>query len=223
MGRMNKRMRDERYRLLVLRDGEYCYITGVPGNLDSLVIDHLDNNPENNHLSNLILVTRSINHIKNPRCRGKKAILHSTVCVSDGTQLHDSVRATSMEFLKNLTSEPAFKSYLFREMVRQGSVRYMVALDEGAVAARCSQETIKRYIRKEVTSDRPYELKTDPETNDLLIQFRSKWRIIHRQYVKRRKHEQQHRNWTMNSVKKLKQILDQPGVKPPELSRQKDG
>lgn len=67
MRELNGRTRKNFYDLLANRDGEYCKCCGKLPIECQLVVDHKDNNPLNNDPSNLQLLCRRCNYLKNPR------------------------------------------------------------------------------------------------------------------------------------------------------------
>lgn len=145
MPRMNSRVRKRLYGILRDRDGERCRICRRRGNEKSLVIDHLDNNNDNNELSNLQLLCRRDNSRKNPRGPARRKILSPVsvrVCELDTPQI------SSAEYSKNQEAEPLFRHWLYDNVRTLGEIEYQEAIDCGAEIANCSQESVKRYIRK---------------------------------------------------------------------------
>ncbi|MGB2867845.1 MAG: HNH endonuclease signature motif containing protein [Bacteroidota bacterium] len=157
---MNARIRNRLYPQLVERDRERCRICGRPGNRNTLVIDHINNDNGDNRLENLQLLCKSDNSQKNPRGPGRRKLL-SPVCVQE----IDRASAGSAEMQKNLEAEPAFAHWLYEEIRKSGKITLDDALNGGALAARCSQMTIKRYLKKLTFRDGPFEMLEDQEKN----------------------------------------------------------
>jgi hypothetical protein len=142
---MNKRTRDKHYKIIANRDGERCKICGWKGDSKNLVIDHIDNNNSNNELSNLQLLCRSDNNRKNPRGKGK-LLSPMYVCVS--SREFEEVKRASPEMEKNTEAEPTFRHWIFEELRERITLPIDEVIDSGAEVSHCSQETIKRYLRK---------------------------------------------------------------------------
>ncbi len=151
MSRMNSRNRAKFYKLLTKRDGERCNICKKAGTIDTLVIDHKNNDNSDNRPENLQLLCHSDNSKKNPRGKGKKQSPESI----RGDE-HQEKKAYSPEFKKNQEAEPVFRHWLF-EMVRK---RSRMSLDDvlngGAEKSVCSQSTINRYLQKECSIEGKY-------------------------------------------------------------------
>jgi hypothetical protein len=201
MSRMSGPKRKRFYDILARRDGEYCFIGGEPGTRETLEIDHADGDRSHNCLPNLHLVCPSINSMKNPRGRGKKKL--SSVCVSVCEDELEPAPPASAEFRKNLQSEPAFRHFLFIEVWRRGMVPIDELIDCGAAAARCSQETVKRYLRKECSHVRLYEVVDDPESKQRSVRFRPEWERHRQKELKRRELDWQARNWRKDQIKDI--------------------
>jgi len=197
MARMNGPKRKKIYRQLVQRDGEVCFIGGEPLNAERSVIDHLDNDNSNNEMSNLHLMCRSMNSVKNPRGKTKKSKVQSSVCMcaETGMDQYDRIRSNSAEFVKNQQAEPAFKHWLFVELVHHYRILLEEAINSGAAIARCSQETIKRYLKKETSKVRLYQLIEDNETKEIFIEFKPKWTGFRRKEEERKELDKQADNW----------------------------
>ena len=142
MSRMNSRDRKRSYAILKERDGERCRICRRRGNYQTLVIDHIDNDNDNNELWNLQLLCRLDNYFKNPRSLGNQ----STLCVS--VDEADGPKVTTAEYEKNLRSEPMFRHWIYDFLKKHNEIEHTEAIDSGAEIVQCSQETIKRYLRK---------------------------------------------------------------------------
>jgi len=192
------------YEELVRRDGECCYIGGEKGTFETLVIDHLDNNPKNNNRKNLHLVCRSINHAKNPRGRSRK---QSFVCVSG--DMNEDPRPSSAEMAKNLQSEPDFRHWLFMEIWRKGGLELDDVIYSGAAAARCSPETVRRYTKTQTRRLRPFDVIEDLDSKTKHVVFRLKWEKAREKEENRRILNAQAKNWKESQGKRggLRKIL----------------
>ena len=128
--------------------GEYCKKCGLtPDELRKwgrsepvLLLDHKDNNNKNNEPENHQLLCRSCNRIKNPH---KPTILE---------------RSMTPEMSINKKSEPYFRNWLLGKIMEKGHVGYNDAVDSGAEECEVSIVTIKRYLRKCLSSAGMYEL-----------------------------------------------------------------
>jgi len=65
MSNMNGVTRKKLFPLIATRDGEYCRCCGALPDERQLVIDHKDNDNSNNNLTNLQLLCRTCNYLKN--------------------------------------------------------------------------------------------------------------------------------------------------------------
>jgi len=151
-----KHQYESNYKSLVKRDGERCFMCKKKGEGEPLIIDHWDNNRENNDESNLHLLCRSCNTRKNPRGNGKRGIrvketlngkARSFIQVEDC----DDKKILSAEFEKNREAEPAFRGWLIIELMNKGRKELNDVYNAGAEVAHCSQETIKRYLGKMIS------------------------------------------------------------------------
>lgn len=163
---MNSRTRSRLYKILVERDGERCKICNKWGNAHTLVIDHIDNNNSNNQMWNLQLICRSDNARKNPRGPSKRKV-QSPVCVS--VSEIDKPKANSAEFDRNRKSEPIFRRWIYFEVRRGRRITYDEALDNGAERSGCSQEAIKRYLKKLTCDSGPLRLVKESDGTVIVV------------------------------------------------------
>jgi hypothetical protein len=170
MSNMNSRNRQKWYRILAQKYGEYCRICGEQGDINTLVIDHINNKNSCNELSNLELLCKSCNSIKNPRSRSKNKIL-SPVCVDEW----ELPRVKTAEMEKNSIVEPFFRRWLYSNLLKDGKIEYKLMIDSGAEAAHGSQEAIKRYIRKIISPSGWAETVKD-EHGNIFVRLKKEWR-----------------------------------------------
>lgn len=161
MTRMNKRQRDYFYPILVKRYGEICRMCGklaFETNEKFLLIDHKDNDNGNNILDNLQLLCRSCNKIKNPQ---------------EDKEFY--TREKSPEMKANLRMEPYFRNWL--QGLIQLNHKWLLEdiIDAGAEKCECSTETIKRYLRKCLSSEGIYEI-VEGQKGREYIQFKPEFR-----------------------------------------------
>jgi hypothetical protein len=195
---MNSRNRKKYFQLIVQRDGgAYCFIGGEPLTYETAVIDHWDNDNSNNDLENLHLMCKSANAVKNPRGRDSRHKVLSPVCGNVYVQIFENehLRVNSLELLKNMQAEPDFKHWLFRKVVREGSVLFEDSLDEGAAVARCSQETIRRYLKKEVSKVRLYRVVLDAITKKKMVELKPEWRTFLKKAEEKKELDRIVKNW----------------------------
>jgi hypothetical protein len=217
--------RKKMYEFLARRDGERCYIGGEPGNFNTLVLDHADNDNANNDPRNLHLVCRFINGLKNPRGRGKRKMLSSVyVSVTGSDSMLEPARTLSAEFKKNQEAEPAFRHWIFSETWTKGELPLDEAIDCGAATANCSQESTKRYVRKETSRVRLYEIVENAETKQKVIRFRKEWET-HRLKEEKRRNDALAGGWARKQVKEVlsgkphkKKKPDEERKEPPDES-----
>jgi len=138
VSKMNGLTRIKFYNIIVERDGEYCRCCGVLAEERQLVIDHKDNNNKDNDLSNLQLLCRSCNYLKNPRGPVDE-------CVSE-------YKSGATEIQINQRKEPAFKKFVYHELNEYGEVSEHDLINAGAEDIGISPVTAKRYLDKMCSS-----------------------------------------------------------------------
>ena len=135
---MNGLTRKKLYPLIATRDGEYCRCCGALPSERQLVIDHRDNNNSNNDLSNLQLLCRTCNYLKNPR----KPLDNVSECLNeDETELQKSQR-----------SEPFFRKFVIHEINELHEVPEHELINSGSEDVGISPVTAKRYLNKMCSS-----------------------------------------------------------------------
>ena len=185
------------YRYLVLRDGEHCAIChalpttqNAPPTRDSttqnssttqntLDIDHIDGDPENNHPDNLRLLCRQCNvatsNRSSPRKRDSSDLC---VCVRErkegkpGTRISRkdaNYRDGSSEMQANLLYEVRFRRWLMRKVTTEGGYDRTTAIAEGAELVGCSPATTARYITKLTSPSGPLMEMDDALYHRILI------------------------------------------------------
>ena len=165
MARLNSRERKKSYERLKARDGERCNICKRFGSHNTLVVDHRDNNPDNNDLLNLQLLCRSHNYLKNPRGSKAKIVLDSRDLAQP--------KITSAEFLKNTKSEPLFCHWIDKTLRKEHRILYDDAINSGAQMAGCSPVTAKRYLDKLTSSVGPCQVYYDDEAGATFLEFKT--------------------------------------------------
>lgn len=195
MSRMSGPKRKKIYSRLAKHYGEFCFIGGERGDTDTLVIDHWDNYNSNNDFSNFHLMCRSMNAVKNPRGRGRKQRILSSERESEKAGILEPVRSTSAEFVKNQRSEPAFRHWLFMEIIKYGRLELNDVINTGAAVAGCGQQAIRRYLAKETSRVRLYQIIKDTETGFFFVEFRPKWGKFRQKLVEDRLLDKQSENW----------------------------
>lgn len=167
MARLTGKKRYLMFQQLVERDGLRCRRCGAFGGSHKslktkkkLILDHIDNNKENNHPSNFQLLCRACNYKKNPR-------------LSDAQpgQMTSPVVQTA-EFDKSRIVEPMFRKWLEKRMKAERRVLKDDALNAGAEYSGCSPLTTQRYLNKLISSVGPYWLHYDEEADEIFIDWR---------------------------------------------------
>ena len=128
---MNGPTRKKIYYFLGNRDTEYCKRCRVSGKDAQLVIDHIDNNNKNNNVTNLQLLCRHCNYLKNPR-----RPLDLSEREDDG----------ETELQKSRRLRPLVRKFVYHEINERKEVPVKELLDGGAELHECSQQTIKRIL-----------------------------------------------------------------------------
>ena len=136
---MNGPTRQKLFQTLVKRDGSFCKCCGVLETERVLVIDHRDNNSRNNDLSNLQILCRSCNYLKNPR-------KPFDLCVS----VEESPDQSELEV--NRTREPIFRKFVCHQINERKSIPEQELINSGSELSRISPVTAKRYLNKMCSS-----------------------------------------------------------------------
>lgn len=143
MSRMNSRNRKKYFAMLVAAFGECCFYCGERGTYRTLLIDDFDNCGKHNRLNDLRLACRVCNVLKNPE-RSRKGLWQSPVCGFG----YERPPFNSAEMEKNATAEPRFRRWLLSELARKGRKELQEAINSGSEISKCSQEAVKRYIKR---------------------------------------------------------------------------
>jgi len=155
MTRMNSRQRKKYYALLVKRDKEKCARCGATPPEKKLVIDHIDNDDDNNDLGNLQLLCRSCNYLKNPR---KQPLDDVSECVNENmSKREDLAPRTELEI--NRAKEPRFRQFL-GDSIKESpdrTVEEKEVVNSGAFVCEISPITAQRYLNKLCSSAGPYQ------------------------------------------------------------------
>ena len=142
MSNMNSRTRRKWYRFLVKRDGEVCKFCQKSSPEVKLVIDHKDNDNSNDHPSNLQLVCRHCNYLKNPR--------PFAMSVSES----ERIRVNSHRELDvNRTKEPQFREYTIKKVDKERRFDEEDLVFSSAEKLRLSPTTTRRYLSKMCSSE----------------------------------------------------------------------
>ncbi|MBI1829731.1 MAG: HNH endonuclease [Thaumarchaeota archaeon] len=158
MSRMNGTTRKMLYSLLVRRDGEHCRHCHALASERELVIDHKDNDNNNNRLENLQLLCRKCNYLKNPRRPIDECV---SVCVP--------LEQTS-EIKINKIKEPMFRNYVASTVSKFNLVSEQDLIDSSAEALGISPVTTSRYLRKLCSSEGRFErIQVD---NQLIVRYK---------------------------------------------------
>jgi hypothetical protein len=198
MSRMNSRNRKKYFQMIVERDGgAFCFVGGEHLTFETAIIDHLNNDNSDNRLENLHLLCPSMNSVKNCRGRDKRHQILSPMSGNIYTQMFENerLRTNSVELIINMKAEPNFKHWLFWKIIHDGTIFFEKALNGGAAFARISQETIRRYLKKELSELRFYEEAKDPDTGEKIVLFKPEWAIFRQSREEKEKMIQVVRNW----------------------------
>jgi hypothetical protein len=107
----------------------------------------------------------------------------------------EPIKTNSAELIKNQQSEPAFRHYLFIEIVHHTRRLFEEIILEGASTAHCSQATIKRYLEKETCKIRLYRIVEDEATKEKYIEFKPEWNAFRKKDEERRRLNELANNW----------------------------
>ncbi len=132
---MNGTTRKKFYDFLSNHNGEYCRCCGNLPTEGQLVIDHRDNNNENNSQDNLQLLCRRCNYLKNPR-------RPVDMCVSE----EESPDQSELEVSR--TKEPSFRKFVCHQISEEKSIPEQELINSGSEYSGISPVTAKRYLDK---------------------------------------------------------------------------
>jgi len=188
------------YEMLASRDGERCFIGGESLNYESAVIDHWNNNNGDNRPSNLHLLCRSMNAVKNSRSsvRESKELLSSVSVkkqVGDGIIRPQMVKVQSAEFLKNLYGEPLFRHLLFYNVVWCVEVDFDEIVDCGAEFTSMSQASVRRYVDKVTSRYGLYHCVRRENPKGELIRLKARWETFRNTNKRKAKQNNQVKAW----------------------------
>ena len=134
---MNGPMRKRLYKLVAVRDGEYCRGCSKLPFEGQLVVDHRDNESSNNNPSNLQLLCRRCNFLKNPR--------KEPVDLSVSESIHDG---TVTEIDISRRKEPLFRKFAIHVVNEHDEVPQNDIINAGAEEIGISPVTARRYLDK---------------------------------------------------------------------------
>lgn len=141
-----------------------------------LIIEHKDNDFLNWHPENLHLACQSCNIKKDPPYRNPGDIDN----VRDGVRvfvqdlLNDEIKPRTAEMQRNMRSEPAFISWLKREMNKKLRMELEDVINSGAHISEVSVDTTRRYLKKLTSRLGPYNIELDSSGMKWLV-----WKTRH--------------------------------------------
>lgn len=152
---MNSKDRSYWYPLIVESQCEYCKGCGkslfkphhstLPAWVTKILyIDHIDNDPNHNKLPNFQFLCPACNRIKNPK-------------------REDPIpeRPFTPEMAKNTKLENPWRRWVQKEIIENGGLAWVDAVDGGAEKFGLSPETSRKYARKIVSSNGDYGMFQD--------------------------------------------------------------
>jgi len=160
MSNMNSRTRRRWYRLLAKRDGLVCKFCQKSPPEVKLVIDHKDNDNSNDHPSNLQLLCRRCNYLKNPR-------RPFDVSVSKSERIGVN---SQRELDVNRNKEPQFREYAITKLDKEGRHDEDDLIFSAAEKLSLSPTTTRRYLSKMCSSEG--KLERIRNGDQILIRFR---------------------------------------------------
>ena len=142
---MNGMMRKKRYNLVAERDGECCKLCKKLPSQRQIILDHIDNDNAHNDPSNLQLLCRRCNYLKDPR---------RPVDVSESKQKSQNIQ-TEIEI--STIKVPQFNKYLAERINDRGFVEEKDFVYSAAKVHGISPVTAKRWLDVECSSEGIYE------------------------------------------------------------------
>lgn len=160
MTRLNRRQRKKWYAYLVARDSEKCQTCGRTPKLHGvkLVVHHKDNDDNNPKPENLELQCYCHNYKLHPRKKERT----TRQCVSENVKMGAKEKEeleTPTEIEINRVKEPKCLEYAEQRLAKEpDGVPHKDLIDSAAFIADCSPITAERYLRKQWSTEGPYEL-----------------------------------------------------------------
>jgi len=178
------------YRYLCLRDGEKCAACGItpeelkkldhnPTTRNTLDIDHIDNNRQNNAESNFQLLCRTCNVAKENKSRRGRAKLPSVSCVcecADTRVMKEAIpyAEASPEMRANAQYEISFRTWVLNYIREHGHIGKVDAINAGAELCGCNPSTSGRYLAKLTSLVGPLRESKD-RTGAMVITYKAEY------------------------------------------------
>lgn len=155
---LNARQRASKYAYLVKRDGEKCRLCLSPGykhrGPNQLIIERKDNTGDYSN-ENIRLAHQRCNVRKNPRGLGKFNPNRPNYLTIDEVE---PKLVRTYESAVNIRAQPAFRAYVIKRVMREGSVLVSDLINAGAEHADIGQQTAKRYLDRMISSEGEFAL-----------------------------------------------------------------
>ncbi|MBI1804830.1 MAG: HNH endonuclease [Ignavibacteriae bacterium] len=170
MSRMNARKARAALLFVLKRDG--CRCNNRDGRLfhnpqckktsdeNSLLLDHIDNDPENNDPSNWQVLCRSCNTKKNGRGRSKrgeraraKVDNSHKMRLIEREGMSEETKPSSTEMKKSIEYRTKYRSWIINKVFREERVTEQEAIDGGSEHVECSQQAARRYLQQLSSSE----------------------------------------------------------------------
>lgn len=169
---------------LIRKFGSICQIDKKEYPPSKLVVDHIDNNPLNNHESNLQLICQSCNIKKNPPYKKNKkdvdnfslgGALSVNECEGDFLRSYPNIGVNSYPVWKNLKAEPLFLSWVEKEMTEKLILQVDQVINDGAYYSDCSTKTAMTYLNKLVYKLGPYYIHEDEKNGIRYLKWKPQY------------------------------------------------
>lgn len=183
------------------------------GDESRLILDHVDNNAENNDPYNWQALCRSCNTMKNPRGKGKRGQrvkkrladchkMHST----EREKVEDGPKPSSQEYEQSKKCKGKFRSWIVNKVFDEGRVSRDEAINSGAEHSGCEQQAIIRYLEK---------LCSDEGILKVEVVDGHKYIILKPEFTKLSAEEilnQQAKNWKDGVVQEVRKLNQEKGT-----------
>lgn len=160
MTRLNSRQRKRLYKYLIDKDGEECKNCHVTPKIHGkkLIIDRINNNDPSYHPTKIQFLCYKCNYLKNPRKKERKPL---DQCVSVSVKMDEAKNEleTPTEIQINRAKEPEVIKYAEKRITEKpDGVEKNDLIDSAAYIVGASQPAVERYMRKQWSTEGPYEL-----------------------------------------------------------------
>ncbi len=148
----NRNLSKEKYELVAKRDGDKCYICGVPrSEVKRLELHHSDEDKTNDRDENLFLCCPSCHRQLHPRGKDKRKRKQRPIDTNAASNVGEFTRM-SPQMMISRKKYPEYKRWLLAEIKEHGRIRVDYAIYAGAEENGVMSETVRNSWLKQCTT-----------------------------------------------------------------------